>query len=107
MNKKIVLSMVFTVTLLFSSFSISAFAEGNSGNGQMNMNQEDDGNYGEGPMNINEDDGPLRVNDENKDNNRANVNATGAEKENNWEWLGLLGLAGLLGLRKRNNEAVR
>ncbi|WP_314728315.1 WGxxGxxG family protein [Bacillus sp. Marseille-Q3570] len=73
----------------------------------MNMHQEDDGNYGEGPMNINEDDGPLRVNDENRDNGRTNVNATGAENENNWEWLGLLGLAGLLGLRKRNNEAVR
>jgi hypothetical protein len=105
---KILLSILFTLTLICSTASLTVFAEGNNNNEQMGTN--DDGNYGEGPMNINEDDGPLRINDEDGVGNRdgrARVTATGAEDDTNWEWIGILGLAGLLGLRKRDSEPAR
>ncbi|EEK44869.1 MULTISPECIES: WGxxGxxG family protein [Bacillus] len=56
----------------------------------------------------------TRVNDNNLDrvNNDVrtrNVNTTNdlndnRDRNNNWAWLGLLGLAGLLGLRRRDKE---
>ncbi len=104
MTMKALLSILFTLTLILSSASITAFAEGNNDR----MDTTDDGNYGERPLNINEDDGPLRIGDEadaeDRRNGRANVTATGAGNDTNWEWLGLLGLVGLLGLRKRDKE---
>lgn len=49
----------------------------------------------------------MNTNDMNTNNvntNSYNANATRNDNDTDWGWLGLLGLAGLVGLRRRNPE---
>ncbi|MGU3373005.1 WGxxGxxG family protein [Bacillus mycoides] len=79
-----------------------------------NVHAEYDGNN----MNrVNNSDITTRVNDNNmnrvnNDTRTRNVNTTNdlnndRDKNNNWAWLGLLGLTGLFGLRRKEKEPER
>ncbi|MGK0532032.1 WGxxGxxG family protein [Bacillus sp. 'calajunan'] len=79
-----------------------------------NVHAEYDGNN----MNrVNNSDITTRVNDNNmnrvnNDTRTRNVNTTNdlnnnRDKNNNWAWLGLLGLTGLFGLKRKEKEPER
>ena len=47
----------------------------------------------------------MRTN--NVNTNGYNTNAVGNDNDTDWGWLGLLGLAGLVGLRRRNPNVIK
>ncbi|PRT38276.1 WGxxGxxG family protein [Bacillus wiedmannii] len=82
-----------------------------------NVHAEYDGNNMDRVNNNNNNNITTRVNDNdmnrvNNDTRTRNVNTTNdlnndRDDNNNWAWLGLLGLAGLFGLRRKEKEPER
>ncbi|KQO04619.1 WGxxGxxG family protein [Paenibacillus sp. Leaf72] len=86
--------LLFTLVILSSALSIPAFAQGtpslSHATNNSQMNSYGTNNNTEGNTNLNA--------------NNYRTNATTDDNDFDWGWLGLLGLAGLFGLRSRDRE---
>ena len=110
---KKIFSLVFTFAILLSLLSIPAYALVNDQMNQTNSYRAND--HTNAPINtfIPQDGTPSyktnnisndRINNYGMNRNNYRTNALNDNRDFNWSWLGLLGLAGLFGLRNRERE---
>lgn len=92
---KKICSLLFVFAILSSALSIPAFAQESNRVDMMAM----DNSTSNATMSGYGTDRALNMNA-----NNYRTNAATDDNNNNWGWIGLLGLAGLFGLRKSNRE---
>ncbi|WP_408009120.1 WGxxGxxG family protein [Pseudalkalibacillus sp. A8] len=101
LNKKLI-AVLFTTALVFTSLGAPALA--NMDNDDNRIMNEDNGKdrIGTG-VRTNQDNDRVGIRDV---DDRTGIRETAAPRDRNWQWLGLAGLLGLLGLRRRNDDRV-
>ncbi|WP_261134619.1 WGxxGxxG family protein [Bacillus sp. Marseille-Q3570] len=100
MTKKLI-AVFFTATLVLTSLGAPALANMDDDNRIMNEDNDRD-RIGTG-IRTDRDNDRVGIRDA---DDRVGIRETGAPRDRNWEWIGLAGLLGLLGLRRRNDRRV-
>ncbi len=100
LNKKLI-AVLFTMALVFTSLGAPALATMNDDDDRI-MNENNGDRIGTG-VRTNQDSDRVGIRDA---DDRAGIRETAAPRDRNWEWIGLAGLLGLLGLRRRNERRV-
>ncbi|MCF6411540.1 WGxxGxxG family protein [Pseudalkalibacillus salsuginis] len=98
LNKKLI-AVLFTMALVFTSLGAPALATGDD---DRIMNEDNGDRIGTG-VRTNQDNDRVGIRDA---DDRVGIRETGAPRDRNWEWIGLAGLLGLLGLRRREDRRV-
>ncbi|WP_054023677.1 WGxxGxxG family protein [Bacillus sp. FJAT-28004] len=104
---KKIYSLLFAFTILSSALCFPAFAEQSNQVDRMTTDNNRMNSYGTNNTTTNQINGygdGYGANNTGMNANNYRTNATTDDRRNNWGWLGLLGLTGLIGLRSRDRE---